>query len=227
MRQRKIIPMLLAAWLAACAPATPLPTSTPLPTFTPLDTPTITNTPRPTASPTIVRIPTQDFSQPTYTPFVLLLDGMTLTPLPGMGTPGIPGPGFLSVEHSPIKIYWGGCEPNSVLVRTEVADPEEVFSVLIFVRVSDFVEVGDITPWSGGGVMVNRGQGEFTYRLVGSKITGHDHYLRSWVHFQLVATNIEGEVVGRTRIYQNAFDMYPCPCLTPLTGCPPTPTPKP
>ena len=213
------------------------PTSTPaftatLPaTFTPVDTPTSTKTSRPTATATINRIPTWDPSQPTFTPFdipQILVDGNTITPV-ATPTMALPGPGFLLVEYAPLKIYWGGCEPNKVSLRAVVQDPEEVFSVILFMRVKD-IEKEDYTPWTSGAVMLNRGQGEFTYNLIGSKIKGHDHYLRSWVYFQLVATNIEGQEIGRTRIYEKAFDMYPCPCLTPLTGCPvatkiPTQTP--
>jgi hypothetical protein len=118
-----------------------------------------------------------------------------------------------------------------VNITAEVEDPEEVFSVILFVRVKDFKEE-DYTPWTSGEIMQDRGQGIFTRKLVGSKIKGHDHYLKSWVYFQLVATNIEGEEIGRTRVFEKAFDMYPCPCLTPLTGCPlftprPTKTPTP
>lgn len=227
--------LLLAILLTACSMAelmnpstsTPASTATLPATFTPVDTPTSTKTSRPTPSATIVRIPTWDPSQPTFTPFDLpqiLVDGNTITPAPS-STLAVPGPGFMLVEYAPIKIYWGGCEPNKVSIRALVEDPEEVFSVIIFVRVKDLLKE-DYTPWTSGEVMLNRGQGEFTYNLIGSKIKGHDHYLRSWVYFQLVATNIEGEEIGRTRIYEKAFDMYPCPCLTPLTGCPAT-TPKP
>lgn len=232
--------LILSILLAACSMAdlspstsTPISTSMLPATFTPVDTPTSTKTSKPTPSATIVRIPTWDPNQPTFTPFDLpqiLVDGNTITPV-ASSTMAAPGPGFLTVEYAPIKIYWGGCEPNKVSIRAVVDDPEEVFSVIIFVRVKDIQEE-DYTPWTSGEVMLNRGQGEFTYNLIGSKIKGHDHYLRSWVYFQLVATNIEGEEIGRTRVYEKAFDMYPCPCLTPLTGCPvetpkPTKTPKP
>ncbi|NWF64175.1 MAG: hypothetical protein HXY38_07710 [Chloroflexi bacterium] len=224
----KIFPVLAAFLLSACSMAdllvptsTPLPTKTAFITFTPADTPTSTNTPKPTASATIVRIPTQDPNLPTFTPFALpqiIIDGNTVTPAI-TSTRTAPGPGFFSVEYSPTKIYWGGCEPNQVNVRAEVEDPDEVFSVIIFTRVRD-IEKEDYTPWTSGNIMLNRGQGEFTYNLIGSKIEGHNHYLRSWVYFQLVATNIKGEEIGRTRVFEKAFDMYPCPCLTPLTGCP-------
>lgn len=220
--RKKIILAAMLFLLSACSTVAPPPTSTP--TLPPTDTPTITSTPLPTATATVIRIPTQDFTLPTFTPFVLEVNGNTVTPAPSP-TSSIPGPGFASLEYSPKKIYWGGCEPNAVTVRVEVEDPDEVFSVIIFTRVKDFKEE-DYTPWTSGAIMLNRGQGEFTYKYVGSDIYGHDHYLRSWVYFQLVATNIKGEEIGRTRIYEKAFDMYPCPCLTPLTGCPIV-TPKP
>lgn len=230
----RIISTALLFWLSACSllptEGTPTPTKTPFITLTPIDTPenTSTATLRPTA--TIVRIATFDPNLPTSTPNVLIVDGSTVTPF-AAATSSSPGPGFVRVEYSPKKIYWGGCTPNSASIKAEVEDPEEVFSVIIFVRVKDFKEE-DYTPWTSGEIMLDRGQGEFTYKLIGSKIYGHNHYLRSWVYFQLVATNIEGEEIGRTKVYEKAFDMYPCPCLTPLKGCPlttprPTSTPKP
>ena len=83
-------------FLSACsgAEATPEPVSpTPFITKTPVDTPTPADTPLPTPSATIVKIPTQDFDQPTYTPFVLLIGGNTVTPY----ETSLPGPGFVSV----------------------------------------------------------------------------------------------------------------------------------
>lgn len=216
-----------ACSMADLVPSTraPEPTSTPPFTFTPIDTPTSTDTATPRPSATIVRIATWDPNQPTFTPLALFVNGKTITPF-YTPTSNRPGVGFASVTYSPKKIYWGVCKPNSVTITAEVDDPEEVFSVIIFLRVKDLKEE-DYTPWTNGDVMLNRGQGVFTTTLVGSKINGHDHYLRSWVYFQLVATNIEGEEIGRTKIYEKAFDMYPCPCLTPLTGCPiNTPKPK-
>lgn len=214
--------MLFVLLLSACVTQTPIPTETP--TLVPTNTPTITNTPLPTATATIIRIPTQDFTLPTFTPFVLKVDGNTVTPAPSPASSS-PGPGFFKLEFSPKKIYWGGCTPNSAIIRAEVDDPEEVFSVIIFMRVKDFKEE-DYTPWTSGAIMLDRGQGEFTYNLIGSEVYGHDHYLRSWIYFQLVATNIKGEEIGRTKVFEKAIDMYPCPCLTPLKGCPIV-TPKP
>ncbi|MBK6791285.1 MAG: hypothetical protein IPG80_01800 [Anaerolineales bacterium] len=218
--------VVLCLILSACLPAaeTPEPTPTRTVTLTPIDTPTNTFTPTPRPSATIVRISTQDLNQPTFTPFVIYVDGKTITPF-RTPTSSSPGAGFLSITYSPKKIYWGGCTPNFVSITARVEDPEEVFSVLIFTRVKD-IKDEDYTPWTNGNVMLDRGQGEFTHKIIGSELDGHDHYLRSWVYFQLVATNIEGEEIGRSKIFEKAFEMYPCPCLTPLKGCPVT-TPKP
>lgn len=226
--RKKFVLAFLTFLITACSlsPATaPEATPTPAFTFTPIDTPANTETPTPRPSATIVRIATWDPNQPTVTPFTLLIDGKTATPF-YTSTSSRPGVGFASVTYSPKKIFWGGCKPNSVTITAEVDDIEAVYSVVYFLRVKDFKEE-DYTPWTNGDIMVNRGQGEFTIVLKGTNIYGHNHYSRSWVYFQLVATDIEGEEIGRTKIYEKAFDMAPCPCLTPLTGCPyATPTPR-
>ena len=220
MRSKLTLAVLMFVFVA-CSPAAAVPTETP--TQPPTETPTLTNTPGATATATIIRLPTQDFTLPTFTPFVLQVDGNTVTPAP-TPTSSRPGAGFEELTYSPSRIYWGGCEPNAVNITVLVEDPDEVFSVIIFTRVKDFKDE-DFTPWTSGAVMLNRGQGEFTYKMVGTKIPGYNHYARSWVYFQLVATNIKGEEIGRSKIYEKAFNMSPCPCLTPLTGCPITPIP--
>jgi len=227
----KLFLVILVVFFSACSTGLDEPelTSTPAFTFTPVDTATSTETPLPLPTATVIRLPTQDFNKATFTPFVMMVDGNTVTPMPSP-TSSKPGVGFFSLTYGPKKIYWGSCTPNSVTISATVDDPDEVFSVLLFYRVKDFKDE-DYTPWNTGVVMLDRGQGVFTHSMVGSKIDGHDHYLRSWVYFQLVATNLKGEEIGRTRLYDKAFEMYPCPCLTPLTGCPiipprPTATPK-
>ena len=221
MRARNLL-ILWILFITACSAGFGAPKETPIPVDSPTTspTPTETQTPLPTATATVIRLPTQDFNKPTFTPFVLEVDGNTVTPMPSP-TSSKPGVGFFSLTYSPKKIYWGACKPNSVTISTTVDDPDEVFSVLLFYRVKDYEEE-DYTPWNTGIVMLDRGQGEFTHTMVGSEVDGHNHYLKSWVYFQLIATNIEGEEVGRTRLYDKAFEMYPCPCLTPQKGCPPS-----
>ncbi len=104
-----------------------------------------------------------------------------------------------------------------------MTDPEEVASVVIFVQVKS-AEDEDYTPWTSGDVMYNYFDGTFSYTLQATEINGHNHYKKSWVRMQLVATNIKGEEVGRTRIIPELASLEPCMCYEPLKGCPiPTP----
>lgn len=218
--------VMLLVLLQACSVAG-ISASTDTPTATPTENPTLTFTPSITPSATIVRIPTQDWFQPTSTlgPIPLLIGSVTVAPYV-TPTSSRPGPGFVSVTFSDNKMYWGGCKYNKAVVTTEVEDPEAVISVVIFVRVKSAAEE-DYTPWTTGDVMFNHRDGTFTYTLVGSNVEGHNHYKKSWIFVQLVATDKNGEEVGRTHVFENAIALSPCMCLDPSTGCPPTPIRKP
>lgn len=223
--------MLLSIFLQACSGApiqdilfpltdTPAPTPTATVSSTPTKTPTASITPTPTASPTVVRFPTQDPSLPTATfpPIPIFIGNDTATPvIPS--TPIRPGPGFLSVSISDRKIFWGNCTPNKTNITTTVEDPDEVVSVVIFTQVKS-AKKEDYTPWTSGNVMFNHEDGTFSYTMIGSEVEGHNHYKNSWVRFQLVATDILGEEIGRTQIYTEVIDLSPCMCYEPLKGCP-------
>lgn len=212
--------MILMVLLQACSLGAPAPA--PTSTFAPTNTSTPSLTPSITPSPTIVRLPTQDFSQPIPTPFVfeLFIGSVTVTPF---ATPGStsPGSGFSLVTVSNPKFYWGGCKYNSTVILAKVDDPEGVVSVVIFTRVKS-AESDDSTPWTSGNVMLKHSDGSYSYLMRGSDLEGHNHYKRSWVIFQLVATDKNGEEVGRSKIYTDAITLSPCMCLDPSTGCPPT-----
>jgi hypothetical protein len=205
---------------------TAAPTATATVTSPPTITPTATITPTITPSPTIVHFPTVDPNLPTATfvPIPIFIGGDTATPVISP-TPIRPGPGFVSVQISESKIFWGVCKPNKSKITAKVEDPHEVISVVIFVQVKS-AKRDDYTPWSNGDVMFNYRDGTFSYTLQANEIEGHNNYKDSWVRFQLVATNIKGEEVGRTKIYTEVVAMTPCMCLEPLKGCPiPTSTP--
>jgi hypothetical protein len=190
---------------------TPAPTATATVTFTPVDTFTPTITPTITSSPTIVHIPTQDPNQPTATfiPVPIYIGNDTATPVVPP-TPFRPGPGFLAVEVSANKIFWGACQPNKAVITAEVENPEDVFSVIIFVQVKSAAKE-DSTPWTSGNAMQRYGTGGvFSYSLAANTTQGHNHYKNSWILFQLVATDDRGEVLGRTMIYTNAIALSPC-----------------
>lgn len=199
---------------------TPIPTATTFVTYTPLPTWTPSITPTITVSPTIVHIPTWDPNVPTSTfaPIPIYIGQFTATPaIPP--TPVRPGPGFLSVTVSDPRIFWGECSPNKSVVVAKVVEPEEVISVVIFVQVKAF-DKEDYTPWTTGDVMFNYNDGTFSYILQATEIEGHNHYKKSWVRMQLVATNNKGEEVGRTKIFPEVTTLEPCMCYEPLKGCP-------
>src|SRR3990172_8405114 len=221
--------ILLAALIQSCSFDSTIPFADrlfpPTKTAAPSGTPTITSppsrTPRPTitasltASATIVHISTQDPNLPTaaLVPIEIFAGAATSTPynlIADAPTLADPGPGFFSVVVSPNKIYWGSCKNNKATVTAEVDDSDEVFSVVIFVRVKS-AKKEDYTPWTTGDVMHPHGDGSYTYLLRGSEIEGHNHYRDSWVMIQLVAVNDKGEEVGRTQIYSQAIGLSPCP----------------
>jgi len=212
--------MMLTILMQACAgipyqdvlfPAarTPTPSSTEAPT-TPTITRTPTITPSITPSATIIRIPTQDPNLPTSTfaPIPIYIGNDTITPVV---TPTLarPGPGFLSMSVSENKIYWGVCKPNSTKIVVQVENPDEVFSVIIFVQVKSAKEE-DYTPWTTGDAMSSHRDGTFSYVLGANHIYGRNHYLRSWVLLQMVATNDKGEEVGRTQVFRDLIALSPC-----------------
>lgn len=221
---RRVFVLLLLGFLAqSCSnlplvgelfPSTVTPSPEPTPTRTVRPTTTLTPTPTRTHTPTatVVRIPTQDFNQPTATfpPIPIIVPGETLGP-GGLGNPSKqdPGVGFLSVTVSPNKVFWGTCKNNKAYITAAVLEPEDVASVVIFVRVKS-AKKEDYTPWTTGDAMHNHLDGQFSYTLLGSAIEGHNHYKDSWVFFQLVATGWNGEEVGRTPIYRESISLSPC-----------------
>jgi hypothetical protein len=215
--RRHTLTILLMFYLQACSSIpffartnTPAPSATSTETFTPTATSTPTITPTITPSVTIVHIPTYDPNEPTATFIPIPVIENIATPFVYAGaTIANPGPGFLSVEVTPNKIYWGACKNNKATITATVMDREEVLSVVIFVRVKS-AKKEDYTPWTNGDVMSDHRDGTYTYILRGINIEGHNHYRDSWVYFQLVATNRKGEEVGRTQIYTNSIALSPC-----------------
>ncbi|MDP2777625.1 MAG: hypothetical protein Q8O48_08265, partial [Anaerolineales bacterium] len=192
------------------------PKSTPTTTSVPFLWPTITRNLPATATPMIVRFPTFDPYLPTETvvPMPLFIGTNTITPYAPLAT-FKSDVGFALVTVADNKIFWGGCTPNKTTILAQVEDPDEIFTVTFFTQVKSAKEE-DYTPWTSGNAMFNHQDGTFSYVMIGSEVEGHNHYKNSWVRFQLVATNIKGEEVGRTRVYTEAIALSPCMCSEPL-----------
>jgi hypothetical protein len=214
--RRLYLMMVLAILIQACAgmsAKTPAPIPTAMATYTLINTLAPPSTPSLTPSPTIVHIPTVDPNQPTVTfvPIPIYIGKNTATPLAPLvfPTPTKPGPGFLSVLISEKKIQWGSCKPNKTKILAQVENPEDVYSVIIFVQVKSAIKE-DYTPWTNGDTMERHSDGTFSYLLNANTTRGHNHYKNSFVRFQLVATNTMGEEIGRTQIFTNEISLSPC-----------------
>jgi len=194
----------------------PAPTKTATVTLPPSITPRASFTPTITPSLTIVHIPAQDPNLPTSTfaPITIFIGSETATPVP---LPGVipsatvfsPGVGFVSVDISDNKIFWGSCKPNRSKVLAKVEDRKQMAGIVIFVQLRSFFKE-DYTPWSTGDIMFDNRDGTFTYTIKANEIEGHNHYLSSWVRFQLVAVDVAGKEVGRTLIFSESIVLSPC-----------------
>jgi hypothetical protein len=100
-------------------------------------------------------------------------------------------------------------EPLVYIGSVEVENPEDVYSVIIFVQVKSATK-DDHTPWTTGNAMQGHRNGTYTYSLAATTTYGHNHYKNSWILFQLVATDDMGKEIGRTKIYINEIALSPC-----------------
>lgn len=198
--------LLLACSTLDLIPSTaPASTSTTSPTAS--STPTITLTPTRTGTPTPRETATLIISE-FNTPVVLVSDRaptmaiFTLTPIAPTG-------GFESVELSQGNIFYGICSPNFTKMTVKVEHPESVRKVYIFFRLESGKKPGDTTPWTGS-VTANDGGGYFLYTLRANNIPERRNFIKAWVHYQFVAEDSDGEIIGRTQVYTRNLVLEPC-----------------
>jgi hypothetical protein len=217
---KRILLLTLTVCMSACAALDrvvptgsaprPSPTMAPGSTQAASETPTV-GTATYTSTPTAINvIPTRTGTitpaTATFTPLPLILDTPTVLLLV---TEDSPGEGFNSLSISGNEIYWGICKHGSVKITAEVTEPDEVYSVVLFVRLMD-TESPDTTPWSKGAAMDNPDYGVFTYLLRANSVPERKAYMKAWVFYQLVATDLEGKAIGRTRVFTNSLVIGPC-----------------
>lgn len=221
--KRYALVMLLTVFILACSLSdvpgllpqpTPLPpTATAIPTNPPTETPTITPTqPTPTftttptllgwePSPTEAPAETPDPRLPSKTP--------TREPPADWGTSTPRYSGFLTVFLQYGVIYWGACSPNSTLITATVENPRLVDDVILFVRLKD-KKFEEETKWRGV-TMDKKDNGLYTYNLHYANLNDYGHFAHAWVLYQLVATDRNGNVVGRTAVTDNRLSLEACP----------------
>lgn len=209
---RKLLFLLCTLSLSlACSTAdllpTPAPTRTPTASPTASNTPTITPIPSRTTTPTPRNTATLIISE-FNTPAVLVSDIPTFVAIPTF-TPGAPAGGFQTIELSQGHIYYGICQPNFTKMIVKVEDPEQVRKVYIFFRLESGKKEGETTPWTGS-VTANDGGGFFLYTLRANNIPERRNFLKAWVHYQFVAEDSRGELIGRTQVYTRNLILEPC-----------------
>lgn len=185
---------------------TPLPpTEPPTQTSLPANTPTVAITP---ATPTFTTTPTMIGLMPPAVNLPISTPDLSI-PL-GTGTPVLSQyGGFIAVYLSNNLIYWGICSPSETIITATVEDPKLVYSVILFVRLKD-KKYDDETEWKGMAMDKEDG-GHFTYKLKYKNIDDYGHFFHAWVLYQLVATNKNGDVVGRTPVAENRLSLEACP----------------
>jgi hypothetical protein len=207
------------------------PTSTAAPTFTntPTNAPTFTPTaPTPTftSTPTMVGLKTKT-STPEFTPTQLILTPLGVTLLPS-ATPislvtQVPIPGFLSISVSGEQFYKGkDCLPTSVKFIVQVADPAKTAFVLLFVRFKS-KQTGTISEWTDSIAMQSIGVGTFSHDLIPSEMKAVDIFENAWVQYQLVATDANSNILGKTDIFSEKLTLLECvPTPVPTASITPT-----
>jgi hypothetical protein len=211
------------------------PTSTIVSTFTITNTPTevpsltpTVPTPTFTETPTLVGLKTKT-STPEFTSTESTVTLVGATPLPsGTSTlfvTQVPMKGFVKVSVSDEAFYKGkACSPVSVKFTVQVTDPSAVAVVTLFVRFkSKLVNVA--SRWTS--IIMEKqaiGAGStYTHDLVPSDMKAVDLFDNAWVQYQIVSTDANSTVVGKTDVFSDRLTLLNCvPTATPTASITPT-----
>jgi hypothetical protein len=205
--------------LASATPVPPSDTPTPFISETPIPTQnlfaTSTSTPL-TFTPTVTALGAELFTPTnTETPFAFATD----SPTPGLPPDAISGDyftpkntGFLAILLSNNVIYWneGPCSPRNIKVSAFVEDPLNTDQVLLFMRLREKKNTLLVSEWGSGAIMVKEDNGSFNYNVRTFNIRRYYHFRDAWLEYQLVALNEDGEVIGRTPIYDRNLSLVLC-----------------
>ncbi len=143
-------------------------------------TPRATSTPTPTATAT-----------PTPTPAVTLTLGAT-SPRLGFLSPRI------SADHF---FYYGTCSPQQVMFQIGVTDPDQVFSMGLFVR-SKEKSSGSLNPW-GSFAMSPIGGGKYSFTLMSGDVPNYNAFAEAWLQYQFVANDKDGKPILRSDVFRD------------------------
>jgi cell division protein FtsL len=193
----------------------PTPTKVPPPTMTniPADTPTVTPTvptPTYTLTPTFVGEKTKTFT-PEATATVLLITATSIATSDLIFTPQVPMVGFVGVTLSSNVFYKRKqCSPNSVKFTVQVAEPEKVSFVVLFVRFKSKL-TSSTSKWTSITMEKQAlGAGTFIHELIPEEMKAVDSFENAWVEYQVVSTDINSKQVGKTGIFNEKLLLPEC-----------------
>jgi len=221
--------LVIAILLAGCSGLPSLPGLLATQTSPPTDTPTlfISETPIPTQNLFATATPTPMTFTPTPTALGAELFTPTSTPTSfptDFPTPDIPldpqdsgyftpkNTGFLGVLISNNTMYWneGPCSPREVKVSAFIEDQINTHQVLLFTRLREKKNTLNVTKWNAGAVMVRADNGSYNYNVRTWNLRRYYYFVDAWLEYQLVALNVDQEVIGRTGIYDRNISLVRC-----------------
>ncbi len=177
------------------ASATPSPVVFPTHTFTPTFVPLSTEVPQtatPAWTPTGADTSTATAVVPSTTATASLA--------------GLSGTGFNAANVSAPVFYWGACQPTTATLTVTVANPAQVHDVVLFTRINDKT-TGGLTPWDKGNSMALVGPGVYGRTLNGVHMGVTED---SWIQYQFVGTDSQGQVVARSPVFHDTLSLSPC-----------------
>lgn len=126
--------------------------------------------------------------------------------------------GFIAINISEKEFYrTADCQPSSVKFTAQVEDVRKTAFVLLFVRFKS-KQTDASGEWANSIPMRSSGGGTFSHDLIADEMEGLEYFKNAWVQYQLVATDGNGGILGRTDIFSERLT---------LLDCEPTPTPIP
>jgi hypothetical protein len=227
---KKIVIILLAFVVTACSalpvdlsfltPATAAPTYTLQPTVTRFPSPTSTrdpftiNTQAPTEIPSTldpaVTLPPPTRTAPpteTFRPTITLepVDPSLFTPSPNI---------FTYVQTSTTQLVWGStCDGDrSITFVANVTPVRRLKYVLLFIRLQDKYSARN-TGWGAGAIMKDNDQGKYFYKLELNQIEDYRFYEDAWLQYQLVASTVGLNVLGRSVVDRTSVSVTHCSAL--------------
>jgi hypothetical protein len=135
-------------------------------------------------------------STPTITPTITLTRTPTLTSSPT----NVPGIIFFSPGLSTTQIYYGSCEPNTVLISLQIPSDDFVKHIELYVRLLSKGN-SDSTNWDHYSVMTKHGGGSYSTTVNANEVSGAERFNRATLMYQFIVVGVDGSVIARSHSF--------------------------